>query len=105
MTLSSYRHKVLSVGIATVAAYLGFQALDQISGIYQIHDYFTVAWYVAAFHTFWLAFIFDLHMKTPGQLAAARKIYIGLEVFWQAFKKRIHHFYHWRFVRHYINYL
>jgi hypothetical protein len=105
MTYQSYKHKVLSVGIATVAAYFGFQALDLISGIYQVHEYFAVAWYVALFHALWLAFIFDLHLKTGGHLANARQLHTGLAVFWHALANRAHHLYHWSYVRHYLNYL
>ena len=97
--------KLLSVVIACAATYFGFQALDLISGIYQIGTYFTVSWYVYAFHVFWLTFLFDLHLKGGGHLAHARSHFKGVAIFWHAFKGRVRHLYHWTYLRHYLNYL
>jgi hypothetical protein len=90
--VNSFKHKVLSVCLSTVAAYFGFQALDLISGMYQVEVYFSVAWYVFIFHVFWLAFIFDFHLKPREKIKTA-------------VLDRIKHFYHWKYVRHYLNYL
>jgi hypothetical protein len=98
-------HKIISVVLVTFGTYFGFQALDLISGIYQIEVYFSVAWYVFAFHLFWVLFIFDLHFKTPGHLSKAREKHKGWIVFWHALKSRAHHLYHWSYARNYLHYL
>ncbi|MBX4188324.1 MAG: hypothetical protein KW793_04300 [Candidatus Doudnabacteria bacterium] len=103
--MNSYKHKIISTLLVTVATYFGFQALDLISGIYQIETYFMVAWYVAIFHTFWLLFIFDLHLKIKGHWAHAYSKYAGIEAFFYALKLRIRHFYHWLYVKKYLTYL
>jgi hypothetical protein len=103
--MHSLQHKVVSVIIATVCVYFGFQALDLILGIYQVETYFTVAWYVFAFHVFWLTFIFDLHLKRSGHLAHARVHFKGARILWEALKNRVRHLYHWNYLRHYLNYL
>jgi hypothetical protein len=105
MTNTSFKHRIIAVATSVVTAYFGFQSLDLIVGIYQVQTYFTVSWYIYAFHIFWLLFIFDLHFKTVGHLEQARKNYSGIAVFWQAFKNRSRHLYHWSYVRHYLNYL
>jgi hypothetical protein len=105
LKLDSYKHKITSVIIATVATYFGFQSLELILGIYQVETYFVVAWYVYAFHVFWLVFIFDLHFKTHGHFERARMRFQGLAVFWDAFKSRTRHLYHWIYIRKYLNYL
>jgi hypothetical protein len=105
MTIDSYKHKVFSVAVATMAAYFGFQALDLALDLYQKQTYFFLAWCVFAFHVFWLLFIFDLHMKGSGHLARARAQFQGARALWHAFRSRVHHFYHWTYVKHYLNYL
>lgn len=103
--MHSLKHKITAVIIATVCVYFGFQALDLILGIYQVAAYFTVSWYVFAFHVFWLTFIFDLHLKRSGHLAHARVHFKGARMVWEAFKNRTRHLYHWNYLRHYLNYL
>lgn len=103
--MHSFKHKIASVIISTVCVYFGFQALDLILGIYQVQTYFTVSWYVFAFHIFWLTFIFDLHLKRSGHLAYARVNFKGVRIVWEALKNRVRHLYHWSYIRHYLNYL
>jgi hypothetical protein len=74
-------------------------------GVYQVQTFFTVAWYFYAFHVIWLAFFFDLHLKTGGYVERAREEHSGLAVFVEAFKNRVRHLYHWSYLRHYLNYL
>lgn len=105
MSPHSIQHKVISVVISTVAVYFGFQTLDLISGIYQMHIFFIVAWVVFAFHIFWLTFMFDLHLKSSGHLTHAKQNFSGVSALWQAFKSRVRHLYHWHYLRHYLNYL
>lgn len=101
----TFKHKILSVIVATVAAYFGFQSLDLVLSLYQIQTYFSMAWYVYAFHIIWLSFIFDLHLKQGGHMALARSSHQGAMVLWVALKSRAKHFYHWTYIRHYLNYL
>lgn len=103
--MNNFLQKILSVIIGTVATYFGFQALDLISGAYQISTYFTVSWYIFAFHIFWLSFLYDLHLKHRGHLSHARSRFAGAKAILYAFQSRVRHFYHWTYVRHYLNYL
>src|ERR1041385_1206594 len=86
-------------------AFLGFQALSYIIGIYQLRGSLYVAFYVYAFHIFWLTFIFDLHLKKRGVLANAKLNHTGAKMLWMAFLERIDHVKKWEYLRHYQNYL
>lgn len=101
----SFTHKIVYVIVTTVVAYFGFQSLDLILDLYQVQTYFAVAWYVYIFHIFWLMFIFDLHFKYAGHLEHHRTRFEGVGLFWQSFKSRIKHLYHWTYIRRYLNYL
>lgn len=106
MTLQSYKHKIIYVVLTTVAAYFSFQSLDLILDLYQVDTYMTVAWYVFVFHILWLAFVFDLHLKTKGHIQAARLLgKQGLAMFLSALAFRIKHFWHWDYLKHYLSYL
>lgn len=99
------KHKLLSTLIVTVASFLGFEALSHIIGVYQLKGSLYVAFYVYAFHIFWLTFVFDLHLKKRGVLAIARLNHRGTKMFWEAFKNRVAHMRKWEYLRHYQNYL
>src|SRR3989344_254325 len=99
------KQKFFSTLIVTLGALLGFEALSYIIGIYQLRGSLYVAFYVYAFHIFWLTFIFDLHLKKRGVVAFARLNHTGLKMFWEAFKARLAHLRHWPYLRHYQNYL
>ncbi len=103
--MNETKNKIISVIIVTVGAFLGFQALSYIIGIYQLDDSLYVALYVYAFHIFWLTFVFDLHLKKRGVLANARLNHQGIKMFWMAFHERIEHLKRWDYFRHYQNYL
>ncbi|HYC79475.1 MAG TPA: hypothetical protein VEC17_00420 [Candidatus Binatia bacterium] len=103
--MDSFRQKTISVVIATIVTYFSFQSLDLILSIYQVRTYFVVSWYVYAFHIFWLTFLFDLHLKTDGHFDRARGRFNGVRLFFEAFKSRVRHLYHWSYLKHYLNYL
>jgi hypothetical protein len=105
MLMHETKQKILSTLIVTLGAFLGFEALSYIIGIYQLGDSLKVALYIYAFHIFWLTFIFDLHLKKRGVLANARLNHQGLRMFWMAFHERIEHLRRWDYLRHYQNYL
>jgi hypothetical protein len=99
------KQKFFSTLIVTVGALLGFEALSYIIGIYQLRGSLYVAFYVYAFHIFWLTFLFDLHLKKRGVLALARLNHQGAKMVWTAFQDRIEHVKKWEYLRHYQNYL
>lgn len=99
------KQKLLSTLIVTAGAFLGFEALSYIIGIYQLKDSLYVALYIYAFHVFWLTFIFDLHLKKRGVLANARLNHTGLAMFRRALIDRVEHLRKWEYIRHYQNYL
>src|SRR5258708_4941221 len=99
------KQKLLSTLIVTVGAFLGFEALSYIIGIYQLKGSLYVAIYVYAFHIFWLTFLFDLHLKKRGVLANARINHQGWKMLQMAFVDRIEHVRRWEYLRHYQNYL
>jgi hypothetical protein len=102
---SEAKHKILSTAIVTLGAFLGFEALSYIIGIYQLKGSLYVAFYVYAFHIFWLTFLFDLHLKKRGVLANARLNHQSAKMLWMAFQERIEHVKKWQYLRHYQNYL
>src|SRR6185503_2499821 len=99
------KQKFLSTLIVTFGAFLGFEALSYIIGIYQLRGSLYVAFYVYAFHIFWLTFVFDLHLKKRGVLANARLNHKGIKMVWMACQDRIEHLRRWDYLRHYQNYL
>jgi hypothetical protein len=99
------KQKLLSTFIVTLGAFLGFQALSAVIGIYQIQASFYLSLYIYVFHLFWLTFIFDLHLKNRGVLANARLNYSGANMLWMAFKDRVAHLRNWHYLRHYQNFL
>src|SRR6185436_1965153 len=102
---SETKQKFFSTLIVTLGAFLGFEALSYIIGIYQLRGSLYVAFYVYAFHIFWLTFLFDLHLKKRGVLANAKLNHKGLKMLWEAFKDRCGHMRQWEYLRHYQNYL
>ena len=105
MMTSEQKEKFLSTLIVTIGAFLGFEALSYIIGIYQLKGSLYVAFYVYAFHIFWLTFLFDLHLKKRGVLATAKLNHRGIRMVWEAFIQRIEHVRKWEYLRHYQNYL
>ncbi|MBX4187432.1 MAG: hypothetical protein KW802_04265, partial [Candidatus Doudnabacteria bacterium] len=89
------KNKILSVLIVTIGAFLGFEALSYVIGMYQLQSSVYVALYVYAFHIFWLTLLFDLHLKKRGVLANARLNHQGLRMVWMAFLDRIEHLRNW----------
>lgn len=103
--MEKYKHKIISVTLVTLATYFGFQSLDLVSGLYQIEVYFLIAWYFAIFHTFWILFIFDLHLRQRGQWAVARSKYPAAKAFFHALRLRTRHLYHWLYLKKYLTYM
>ena len=99
------REKYLSNLIVTLGAFLGFEAISYAIGIYQLKQSMYLAFYIYAFHIFWLTFLFDLHFKKRGVLAYARMNHTGMKMFWEALKDRLAHIRKWEYIRHYQNYL
>jgi len=103
--VSEQKQKYLSTLIVSIGAFLGFEALSYVVGIYQLNTAVYVTFYVYAFHIFWLTFLFDLHLKKRGVLATARLNYKGAKMVWEACKQRVEHLRRWEYFRHYQNYL
>lgn len=103
--MSEQKQRFLSTLIVSVGAFLGFEALTIIVGLYQIRTYLLLSIYVYLFHVFWLTFLFDLHFKNRGVLANARLNYKGWRMLSEALKDRVRHIFNWEYIRHYQNYL
>jgi hypothetical protein len=99
------KHKILSTLIVSIGAFLGFQAVSYVIGIYQLKSAVQVAFYIYFFHIFWLTFLFDLHLKKRGVFAVAKLNHQGAKLFWEACKQRLAHLRRWEYLRHYQNYL
>ena len=99
------KQKILSTLMVTVGAFLGFEAISFVFGLYQLKIGLYLSFYIYAFHIFWLTFLFDLHLKNRGVIANARLNHRGLKMVWEAFKDRCAHVRRWEYIRHYQNYL
>ena len=101
--MTEHQHKIISAIIISSITFLGFEALNILIGLNQISLYLKTALYIFCFHIFWVAFVFDLHLKhtAPVSLTSAR--FSGLIS--QALKNRFRHFRHWPYVSHLLNYL
>src|SRR5258708_12158240 len=102
--MNEQKQKMLSTLIVSLGAFLGFQAINYITGLYQLRTAIFVSFYVYAFHVFWLTFLFDLHLKKRGVLANAKLNARGFNMLWCAFKDRCAHVRKWEYLRHYQNY-
>jgi hypothetical protein len=100
--MNQHQHKILSSLIVTTITFLGFESLSVIIGLNQVSAFTTTAIYLFLFHIFWIAFVFDLHLKrlSPASFTSAR---FGALVR-QALLARFEHFFNWKYFRHFINY-
>src|SRR5436190_24062661 len=105
MTTNELKHKLISTFIVSVGAFLGFEAVSYILGIYQLNTGIAVAFYVYIFHIFWLTFLFDLHLKKRGIMASIQLNEKGEKMVWEAVKQRTEHLRKWEYLRHFQNYL
>lgn len=103
--VNEQKQKFLSTLIVSLGAFLGFEALSYLLGIYQLKSLILVSIYIYAFHLFWLTFLFDLHLRKRGVLAQARVNHKGFKMLWEALKERTEHVFNWQYFRHYQNYL
>lgn len=103
--MSESKHKFLSTLIVSIGAFLGFEALSFIAGIYQIKTYVYVSFYIYFFHVFWLTFIFDLHAKKRSVLGAYLSGELDRGLIRQALKERFEHVFNWHYIRHFQNFL
>jgi hypothetical protein len=103
--MDTYKHKTLAVVLAVAATYFGFQGLDLASGLYQMEIFFSLAWYLYAFHLVWLVFMFDLHFKRARNSHHSLMEMLNAPAVWVALKDRARHLYHWSYIRRYLNYL
>lgn len=100
--MNSHQHKILSTFIISAITFLGFEALSLIIGINQTSAFITSAVYLFLFHVFWIAFIFDLHLKHTASVdleSAEFRHILG-----KAISLRFQHFFNFKFLRHFFNY-
>jgi len=105
ITSSEYKQKIISTAIVTIGAFLGFQALSYVLGLYQISSYVWMSIYIYAFHVFWLTFLFDLHFKKKPLLAEIHLSRTWAHMLWGGIKDRVSHMLNWHYFRHYQNFL
>ncbi|MGE5393000.1 MAG: hypothetical protein ACM3NH_04625 [Candidatus Saccharibacteria bacterium] len=104
--ISERKQRIVSIAITVAASFLGFEALSLALRLYQLQVFALMAVVIYGFHFFWLTFIFDLHLKQRGNLAAGRLLNLkGLRLFFHALKNRLAHLTRWDYFRHYANYL
>lgn len=103
--MSEQKQKFLSTLIVSLGAFLGFEALSFIAGIYQVKTYILVSFYVYFFHVFWLTFIFDLHAKKRSVIGAYLSGELSGSLIKQAIKDRLEHVKNWHYIRHFQNFL
>ncbi|OGE88095.1 MAG: hypothetical protein A3J07_01540 [Candidatus Doudnabacteria bacterium RIFCSPLOWO2_02_FULL_49_13] len=103
--MSESYQKFLSTLIVTIGAFLGFEALAYSIGLYQLRQSLYLSFYIYAFHIFWLTFIFDLHLKNRGVLAAVWIEGWDLKIIWKALLQRFDYMFNWHHFRHFQNYL
>src|SRR3989344_2441594 len=103
--MSESKHKFLSTLIVSIGAFLGFEALSFIAGIYQIKTYVYVSFYIYFFHVFWLTFIFDLHSKKRSVVGAYLSGELSQSLMKQAIADRLEHIKSWHYLRHFQNFL
>lgn len=97
------QHKITSALIVTVITFLGFQALSVIIGLNQQQTFVSTAVYIFIFHIFWIAFVFDLQLKYRSSVGIVSAKFQNLVR--EALIVRFRHFFHWHYLRHYLNYL
>lgn len=102
---SEHKQKVISTLIVTIGAFAGFEALSYVVSLYQLKSALSLSFYIYFFHVFWLAFIFDLHLKNRSVLAEVRLNHQGMNLVWHALKARFAHMVKWRHFRHLQNHL
>jgi hypothetical protein len=100
--MNQHQHKILSALIVTTITFLGFESLAVIIGLYQTPAFITTAVYLFLFHIFWIAFVFDLHLKRVAAVSLNSARYRSLVR--EALLQRFEHFLNWRYIRHFINY-
>jgi hypothetical protein len=73
-----------------------------IIGLNQLSAFTTTAIYLFLFHIFWIAFVFDLHLKSNSSASFTSARFGSLVR--QALLSRFAHFFNWKYARHFINY-
>jgi len=97
--LTDQQQKFIVVFIASLASFLGFQAVSEAIRVYQIDYFLSVSFYVYLFLVFWQSFVFDLELRATYQWSRLDNS------FWEAFKKRFHYLLEFRHFLNYQNYL
>lgn len=100
--MTEHQNKIFSAFIISAVTFLGFEALSLILGYNEVEAFRTSAVYLFLFHVFWIAFIFDLHLKTAPSVDITSALFQDL--FRRAIIQRFQHFYRWVFLRHFLNY-
>ena len=101
--MTEHQHKNLSAGIISSITFFGFESLAILIGLSQTQIFIQTAIYIFLFHIFWIAFIFDLHLKHNQAISLSSAKFPSL--FRQAVALRFKHFLNWRYSVHFLNYL
>lgn len=103
--LSEQEQKFLSTLIVSLGAFLGFEALSIIIGLYQIKVYLWLSIFIYFFHVVWLMFLFDLHLKKRSVIGAFFSGELEGSMIKQALKERFLYMKNWHHFRHFQNFL
>ncbi|MBI4049741.1 MAG: hypothetical protein HY395_02940 [Candidatus Doudnabacteria bacterium] len=99
------KQKLLSNLLVSLGAFLGFEALSTVVGLYQVRTYVLLSIYLYLFHVLWLTFLYDLHLKKKAVLINFRFNRSGWHLFSAALKERCEHVFNWHYFRHFQNFL
>jgi hypothetical protein len=99
------KHKVISTLIVTVGAFIGFQAVSYVVGLYQLNQALFLSFYIYIFHVLWLMFVFDLHLKKRSVIANLKLSHQGFGLLWRALLERFSYMLNWHHFRHFQNHL
>lgn len=111
--MDNNKQKMISLGLISLAALGGFEALIYILNLNQTQIYLHTAFWIYLYMVFQMAFLFDLHLKNSGSLVRARarheNIAHRLQRTWKVFSSaaadRFSHFRSRRHINLWLHYL
>jgi len=101
--MNPHQNKILSTILIATVIFLGLQTLSVLIALNQTTIFAKISIILFAFIVFCVSFIFDLHLKRSAVASFTSAKFRHL--MWQALRQRFHHFFDWKFLKHYLNYL
>jgi hypothetical protein len=101
--MTQHQHKILSALIISFVTFFGLMSLSVMIGQNQSSLFLISALELFIFQVVWIAFVFDLHLKRARAVELSSVQFRHL--LYQGIVLRFKHFFHWPYLRHFINYL